>query len=114
MTGRYRARIEEQPLTLDELVVTLDHWAGEEVAIRVVSNSHDLIAVFHGELGTQSTEKQPALFWPLLHPAADPHDHSETPGVYVHPDRFDEAALHIDKTVLELRQDAVTLNIRRH
>jgi hypothetical protein len=40
-------------------------------------------------------------------------EHIERPGLYLHPDRFDAAAIHIGKTVLELRQDEVTLNIRR-
>jgi hypothetical protein len=93
-------------------VATLDRLTGQEVALRVVSDSDDLIAVFLGQLGKQSVEKQPALFWPLAHSPAAEHDHAEKPGVYLHPERFESASLHPGATVVELRQHGVTLNIR--
>jgi hypothetical protein len=97
-------------LTLEQFVEVADSWTGHLVAVRVVGPSHSLIAVFCGELGPCSDEKRPALFWPL-NPA--PESHFEKPGVYLHPDTFEGAGIHVDKSVLELRQDGATLNLRR-
>jgi hypothetical protein len=99
-----------QQLTLDQFVEAADSWTGHLVAARVVGANDKLIAVFCGELRPRSDEKRPALFWPLR---LAPESHFEKPGLYLHPDQFEGAAVHVDKTVLELRQDGVTLNIRR-
>jgi hypothetical protein len=98
-----------QPLTRDEVVHALDRWAGQQVAVRIVTESKDLVAVWCGQLGRRSNEKRPALFWPLL-PASS---HAEKPGVYLHDEQLVDAALHVGGAILELRQQGVTLNIRR-
>jgi hypothetical protein len=101
----------EEPLAQRQLMSLLDQWVGDEVSIRVVSDSDDLIAVFQGRLGGRSAGKQPALFWPLS--TADDCEHLEQPGIYLHPERFQGASVHDGQFVLELRQMGVTLNIRR-
>jgi hypothetical protein len=98
-------------LTFDEIAAALDGLAGCAVTVRVVSASDDLVAVFYGELGRRSDEKHPALFWPLGTTGQTPA--AERPGIYLHPGRFQDAAAHPGDWVLELRQDGVTLNIRR-
>lgn len=100
-----------QPLSPEQFVEALDCWVGLEVAVRVVTASGDLLAVFRGCLCERSEAKQPALFWPLLQ--VDPHKHVERPGVYLHPERFQDAAAHDGASVLELRQANTTLNLRR-
>ena len=100
-----------EPLTQEQFVAILDQWVGGEVAVRVVNNSDDLVAVFRGRLGGRSAGKQPALFWPLR--TAGDSEHPEQPGIYLHPPRFGEASAHEGKFVLELRQGGVTVNIRR-
>lgn len=99
------------PLTCDEFVAVLDQWVGHLVAVRVVTDSDELLAVFCGALSERSDEKHPALFWPLTNPGQV--DHPERPGLYLHPEHFQTAALHMGATVVELRQDGVTLNLRR-
>lgn len=104
-----------QPLNLEQCAEILDGWAGRIVAVRVVAERDDLLAVFRGELGARSPEKRPALFWPLTTgPDAAGMPHVEVPGLYLHPERFQSAALHVGGWVLELRQGAITLNVRRH
>ena len=100
----------DKPLTQQELVAVLDQWAGGRVTVRVVSKGDELLAVSEGRLEPRSPQKQPALFWPL---SADQPPHFEQPGIYLHPERFEEASLHEGEFVLELRQDEVTLNLRR-
>jgi hypothetical protein len=100
-----------EPLTQEQLVALLDRWVGGEVAVRVVSDSDDLLAVFKGRLSERSTGKQPARFWPLR--TSDQPRHLEQPGVYLHPERFQGASAHEGRFVVELRQAGVTLNIRR-
>ena len=99
-------------LDRDEFLAALDGWAGCAVAVRVVSDGDDLIAVLIAELGVRSDEKRPAIFWPL-EPSAGPSQGAEISGIYLHPERFENAAVHVGKTVLELRQDGVTLNLRK-
>ena len=101
----------KQTLTREAFIAALDHWVGSEVALRVVVAGDELLAVSRAELGQRSADKQPALFWPLV--IADPHDHLERPGIYLHPERFEDAAIHEGGFVLELRQAGVTLNLRR-
>ena len=100
-----------KPLNTDELVVVLDGWAGKPVAVRVVASGNQLIAVFRGRLGNRTTEKHPALFWPLTNGARGPTD-AEEPGVYLHPDAFRGAAIHEGSFVVEWRQGDVVVNLR--
>ena len=103
-----------QEITCSQFVSELDSWAGHGVAIRVRAEGGVLLAVFHGVLRERSNEKHPAAFWPLVH--AEPierFDHVERPGVYLHPSEVEAAAVHVGKSVLELRQSGVTLNLRR-
>jgi hypothetical protein len=101
----------EEPLAQEQLVALLDRWVGGEVAVRVVNDSDELMAVFQGRLGRRSAEKGPALFWPLH--TAEQSQHLEQPGIYLHPESFQGASEHEGKFVLELRQSGVTLNLRR-
>jgi hypothetical protein len=96
-------------LTQEQFVARLDGWVGAVVAVRVVADDQ-LLAVIQGRLGERSTARPPALFWPLQLP--EPGQFEE-PGIYLHPDVFDTASMHEGGFVLELRQSAVTLNIRR-
>jgi hypothetical protein len=89
----------------------LDRWVGLDVTVRVVTGADDLLAVFGGRLGPRSEEKHPAVFWALEVP--EQPGHAERPGIYLHPERFEEAVLHEGGFVLELRQGGVTLNLRR-
>ena len=75
-------------IDIDAVARTLDAWAGAEIAVRVVSDSDDLIAVWIGRLG-------------------------ERPGIWVHPEGLSDAWLHTGAFVVELRQGNVTLNVRR-
>lgn len=100
-----------RPLSQEELAAGLDRWVGQEVSVRVVTQATELVAVFRGVLQTRSDEKRPALFWPLsvAEQAAPP----EKPGVLLHPELFEAAVAREGGFVLELRQDGVTLNLRR-
>jgi hypothetical protein len=102
-------------LTQQQLVALLDEWVGSEVAVRVVSDGDDLIAVLRGRVGRRSEAKQPALFWPLLarDRAQVVENGLEEPGIYLHADAFHDACVHQGGFVLELRQAGVTINIRR-
>jgi hypothetical protein len=98
-------------LTQEQLVALLDQWVSNEVAIRVVSDSGDLLAVFQGRLGARTEDKRPARFWPLHTP--EQGHHYEQPGIYLHPEHFYEALAREGEFVVELRQAGGTLNIRR-
>jgi hypothetical protein len=75
------------------------------VAVRVVSQDDELLAVFCGQLDQRSDEKHPALFWP---PRLEGQtEHPEKPGVYLHPERFEDGALHWGGFVLEVWQDGI-------
>lgn len=100
-----------QALDADEVVAALDTWTGSEVAVRVVAQGDDLLAVARGYLGHRSDEKKPALFWPLLTP--DGHEHAERAGIYLHRDLFESAVLRDGAFVIELHQAGTILNLRR-
>jgi hypothetical protein len=100
-----------EQLTQEQLVAALDEWVGSKVAVRIVTDSDDLVAVFRGQLGERSDEKHPALFWPVVLEGQPVH--LEKPGLYLHPDRFEDAAVHEGGWVLELRQGGVIVNLRR-
>lgn len=89
----------------------LDRWVERQVTVRVVAEPDQLLAVFAGRLEQRTVEKQPALFWPLHTAGQGPHP--EKPGVYLHPEQFRKAAIHVGGAVLELRHGGVTLNLRR-
>ena len=98
-------------LTQDEFVELLDRWAGRHVAVRVVAEPDELLAVFSGELESRTEARHPAMFWPVQ--AGQLGHGFETPGIYLHPSLFTGAAVHPDRGVLELRQGGATLNLRR-
>ena len=72
----------------------LDHWVDSEVSVRAVSDGDDLIAVFRGRHGQRSGDKPPAPFWPLL--VSD--QHLEQAGIYLHPERFENASTHTESS----------------
>jgi hypothetical protein len=100
-----------QSLVAQEFAGILERWVGQEVAVRIVIRDEYLLAVFRGNLGQRSEEKHPALFWPLE--GSSQSQHAERPGIYLHPEQFEQAVLHEGGFVLELRQGGVTLNLRR-
>lgn len=93
-----------------ELIRILDRWVGSRVVVRVVASSDDLVAVFTGRLGGRSSEKHPALFWPIESPEPPK---AERLGVYLHPDLYEDARIHEGDFVVEFRQADVTVNMRR-
>jgi hypothetical protein len=103
MTGR----------ALDErLLELLDRWRDRRVAVRVVSSSDELIAIFVGTLRACVDEKHPALFWPVeLEPGA--RDRLERPGIYVHRELLSDVRIHVGDFVVEYVQAGVTTNVRR-
>lgn len=95
-----------------ELLEVLDTWQGQRVAVRIVTASDDLVAVFAGTLGARSGAKGPSAFWPVdLDGPAE--GLLEQPGIYAHPELLSEARLHVGGFVLEFRQGEVTVNVRR-
>lgn len=93
------------------LLGVLDRWEGSHVVVRVVAAAeNELMAVFAGRLEARSEEKLPALFWPLESP--DPPK-AERPGIYLHPDSYEDARIHEGDFVVEFLQAGVTINIRR-
>jgi hypothetical protein len=109
--GHYGADRMRHDLTSDELAAALDAWEGTAVAVRIVTESNQLVAAFRGVLGERSRSKRPSMFWPLLIPDVD--QRAEQVGLYLHPEHFDKAAVHADPGVLELVQDGVRLSVRR-
>ena len=101
----------DKALSAEAFAAALDAWAGSEVAVRVVAQERELLAVAHGYLGGRSSEKQPALFWPLV--ALEGHEHPERPGIYMHPEVFETAFVREGGFVIELHQAGTTLNLRR-
>jgi hypothetical protein len=109
--GDYGADRMRRALAFDELVASLDAWEDAAVAVRVVTQSNQLVAAFRGVLGERSHAKPPSLFWPLRIPDVD--ERAEQVGLYLHPEHFDEAAVHADPGVLEVIQDGIRMSIRR-
>jgi hypothetical protein len=115
-------------LTWEQVRDALEALAGSRVAVRVVERSDPemLLAIFEGHLGALSHSKHPALFWPVspsggLEPV-DAQDaervrrarfHLETPGFYLHRDRFQGGVGRAGCTVLVIAQGSVIINIRR-
>lgn len=82
--------------------------------MRIVERSEPetLLAVMTGELGALADSKHPALFWPI-NGASGPRDRRETPGIYLHPGRFEGAVVRAGGSVVVLAQGPVLINVRR-
>ena len=115
-------------LTWERVHDALGALAGSHVTVRVVERSDPemLPAIFEGHLGVLSHSKHPALFWPVCpsgrqEPVAAQDAerlrcdrfHLETPGFYLHRDRFLEGEGRAGCTVLVIAQGSVLINIRR-
>jgi hypothetical protein len=87
---------------------------GQIVSVRVVSDSKNLVVVFRGTLCPPSDDKHPTLFWPVdEEPSTADHAAREKPGIYLHPDLLEDVIVHTGEFVVEFRQAAVTVNVRR-
>ena len=104
---------EPERLDAEQLIGLLDDWAGQPVALRVVSSDGDLLAVWHAVLGERTAAKQPASFWPLTPLDPGHAAHAELPGLYVHPPQLVEARLHTDPTVLDIEHGRTRVSLRR-
>ncbi len=94
-----------------ELLTVLGRWKGSPVVVRVVATaSNELVAVFRGRLLDRSSEKHPALFWPVE--SENPLE-AERLGIYLHPDSYEGGRVHEGGFVIEFEQAGVTTNIRR-
>ena len=94
------------------LTGVLDDWANGPVAVRIVTATDDLLAVFAGILGSRSGEFHPPLFWPV--DGADRNLRTvERRGLYVHPALVSEVRVHTGEFVVEYVQAGVTVNVRR-
>jgi hypothetical protein len=116
-------------LTWEQVRDALGAMAGSRVTVRVVERSDPemLVAVFEGNIGVLSQAKHPALFWPVgpsdrQKPAdaadADLHAqhkgfHAESPGFYLHRDRFLGGEGRAGHNVLVIAQGPVLINIRQ-
>lgn len=95
-----------------ELLEALERWQNARVAVRVVAQSDELVAVFSGRLGNRSSEKGRALFWPVESNGAAPAT-LERPGIYAHPELLSDVTTHVGGFIVEFTQAAVTVNVRR-
>ena len=99
------------PAPDQRIVELLDGWEDSQIVVRITSGLPDqLLAVFSGRLRRRTDEKHPALFWPVEN--ADPPQ-AERPGIYLHPETFDDGRIHPGNFVVELRHGATTTNVRR-
>jgi hypothetical protein len=98
-------------LSWDQARDALGKFEGSRVTVRVVERSEPetLVAVFEGDLGVLGHEKQPALFWPVRSSGG----RMETPGFYMHPDRFEGAVARAGGGVLVIVQGPVLINVRQ-
>ena len=94
------------------LASVLDEWVNGRVAVRIVSASDDLLAVFAGTLGCRSEERHPPLFWPIEGAGRNPRT-VERRGLYVHPILLSDVRVHTGEFVVEYVQAGVTVNVRR-
>jgi hypothetical protein len=106
---RFLAMDAPPPSRLAEL---LEGWSGHPVAVRLVAQTDELVAVFAGTLGACSAENHPALFWPV-EPDASMHPTVERRGIYVHPELLGDVRLHVGGFVIEYEQAGITVNLRR-
>src|SRR3954471_20398175 len=94
-----------------ELSDLLDTWENDPVAVRVVSTSDDLIAVFAGTLGARNDEKSPSAFWPVGDRGTQaPFEQS---GIYAHRELVADVRVHEGGFVVEFDQAGTTVNVRR-
>ena len=94
-----------------ELLATLGRWEGSRVVVRVVAAaSNELVAIFTGRLQEGSTEKHPALFWPV---DEEEGPNAERLGIYLHPGSYEGSRVHQGDFVVEFDQAGVRTNIRR-
>jgi hypothetical protein len=96
----------------DRLLEMLDRWRDGPVAVRVVVDPDELVAVFVGTLRACVAEKHPALFWPI-EPEKGAWDRLERPGIYVHRELLSDVRIHVGDFVVEYVQAGVTTNVRR-
>jgi hypothetical protein len=94
------------------LIEMLDRWRDEPVAVRVVVDPGELVAVFVGILRARVDVKHPALFWPV-EPEKGAWDRLERPGIYVHRELLSDVRIHVGDFVVEYVQAGVTTNVRR-
>ena len=94
------------------LTGVLDDWANGPVAVRIVTATDDLLAVFAGTLGSRSEELHPPLFWPVEGADRNPRT-VERRGLYVHPALVSDVRVHTGEFVVEYVQAGVTVNLRR-
>ena len=97
------------PSRLAEL---LESWDGHPVAVRLVAQTDELVAVFAGTLRARSAEKHPPWFWPV-EPDGPTHATLERRGIFVHPKLLGDVRLHVGGFVIEYEQAGVTVNLRR-
>lgn len=96
----------------DELAAILDRWAGRAVAVRVVAEGNELVAVFTGTIGPRSAAKGSSFFWPV-DTGASAETTLEESGIYVQRELLSGVRLHAGGFVVEFAQAATTVNIRR-
>ena len=94
------------------LAELLEGWDGHAVAVRLVAQTDELVAVFAGTLGARSAEKHPLWFWPV-EPDGATHPTLERRGIYVHPELLGDIRIHVGGFVIEYEQAGVTVNLRR-
>ena len=94
------------------LAELLEGWHGHPVAVRLVAQTDELVAVFAGILGARSAGKHPPWFWPV-EPDCPTHPTLERRGIYVHPELLGGVRLHAGGFVVEYQQAGVIVNLRR-
>ena len=98
--------------TAARLAELLGVWDGHRVAVRLVAQTDELVAVFAGTLGARSAEKHPPWFWPV-EPDGPAHPTLERRGIYLHPELLGDVRVHVGGSVIEYEQAGVTVNLRR-
>lgn len=93
----------------------LGAFEGSRVTVRVVERSEPetLLAVFQGNLGVLSHEKHPALFWPVCSSGGHMETPVETPGFYLHRDRFQGGVARAGRNVVVIVQGTSIINVRQ-
>ena len=85
------------------LAEVLEGWQGHQVAVRLVAQPNELVAVFAGALGARSPGKHPPWFWPV-EPDGPARPTLERRGIYVHPELLGDVRLHVGGFVVEYDQ----------
>ena len=102
-----------RPLPLADLLAVLDEWNGCDVAVRIVTPPDELVAVFEGRLGSRTNAKHPSVWWPLESESARAAAGTEQPGIYLHSELVEDAALRPGGGVVQWRQAGAVVNVRR-